>query len=832
MTHRSLRAGSVAGMLLLLAGLALTGCGKKAGGILFPNQRPTVELTNAPVQADRSNPYFYAYRVNWSGNDPDGKIDHYEYCIDPAPGDSVWVSTKKNEEIIFFRASQPDPVTGRGLPTASDFHVFVIKAVDDNKPVGAESPRKDRAFYSFTIAPTVAILNPLPSALLRAQVTPSVRIDWTGSDPDGQFSQKPVQYKYRMIDLSDPDNQIFLSVPDSLRRREVATNWAGWDSTSADTQFVQFTNLTPGKSYLFVVIGFDEAGAYSPVFSLNSNMLQLTAGFASANGPKIHIFNQYIDFVYQSGGYSTDPLRWINIEVPSRIPISVGWEAFPTAGSRIQGFRWMLDGNVNDETPRSDENTDLIHWSQSSPTMPNLTTLPGMRDGDHFFYLECSDNNGQKSLGVLHMIVVTPSFNRELLVLDDTRLEVDKFSAGGCPGVYTLSWPARSEFDTLLFAKGNFPWRCTKNPTTGVVTRPGLFAGYSYDTLGTRLGLENAANSALLSTIGRYRNLVWLVDARGAQFSGDSDQGIQPVTALFSMSGPGRASTLAAYVQLGGRVWLAGGGGAYASLIQFNKKANDQGQTTVFSSTPPQLGELAASRIMFDGAHWQSAIAVTKGSINTFRYEFTVFSGPSNTNPVTHVVRPAWSHFNPFTGTTLGSPNYSRLPAEMRYPTPDLEPLPPTRLSSQAGLFYQGSFPCEYLLQNNSILEDINPDADAVTLASVLDTLYEAQGVVLLTTAVPPRTLPRAPTMTYYHGNQANQFVFTGFAFWNYVRSDAIGLVDFVLQDIWGLTRNTSIDRGSIAPSIRNGGSSPARIVTPAQRTVSARVPASGTTRE
>ena len=86
--------------------------------------------------------------------------------------------------------------------------------------------------------------------------------------------------------------------------------------------------------------------------------------------------------------------------------------------------------------------------------------------------------------------------------------------------------------------------------------------------------------------------------------------------------------------------------------------------------------------------------------------------------------------------------------------------------------------------------------------------------------------------MTYYHGNQANQFVFTGFAFWNYVRSDAIGLVDFVLQDIWGLTRNTSIDRGSIAPSIRNGGSSPARIVTPAQRTVSARVPASGTTRE
>jgi hypothetical protein len=62
------------------------------------------------------------------------------------------------------------------------------------------------------------------------------------------------------------------------------------------------------------------------------------------------------------------------------------------------------------------------------------------------------------------------------------------------------------------------------------------------------------------------------------------------------------------------------------------------------------------------------------------------------------------------------------------------------------------------------------------------------------------------------------------------VRQDCIGLIDFVLQDIWGLSRQP-IDRGSIAPSIKSGGSSPVRIVTPAQRTVSARVP-TGTTRE
>jgi hypothetical protein len=84
--------------------------------------------------------------------------------------------------------------------------------------------------------------------------------------------------------------------------------------------------------------------------------------------------------------------------------------------------------------------------------------------------------------------------------------------------------------------------------------------------------------------------------------------------------------------------------------------------------------------------------------------------------------------------------------------------------------------------------------------------------------------------MTYYHGSQANQFVFSGFAPWSYARQDCLQLVDFVLQDLWGLHRQP-IDRGSIAPFIRNGGSSPTRIVTPAQRTVSARVPSS-TTRE
>jgi hypothetical protein len=836
---KPLRLAAITAVLAALGAAGLIGCSQKVSGTLVPNQPPTVELTNAPVSKDVNSPYFYAYRVNWSGNDPDGRVDHYEYAIDPPHlvvrdtskcnnGDTCWITTTKNEEILFFHATQPDSIKGTNPPTASDPHTFVIRAVDN---MGARSPYKTRSFYSYTIAPTVNIVNPLPSALLRAQVTPSVRVEWEGQDPDGQFTQKPVKYKYLMLDLDDPKNSVFLADPDSLRRQESAKNWAGWDSTRADTQFVQFTNLTPGKSYMFVLIGFDEAGAYSPVFSLNSNCLQLTAGFASSNGPRIHIFNEFIDYVYQSGGYTTDPLREIPVEIPTRAYINVNWEAFPSPGSRIQYFRWMVDGNINDQTPRSDEANDYIHWSQPSPTMPGAVTLRPFTDGDHRFYLECGDNNGQKSLGILKMTAVTPTFNRNLLVIDDTRREPDKIPLRATrPNPYTLPWPSRTELDTFLFAKGGYPWRGTQNPPDntgsggGAISQPGLFAGYEYDTLGTRLGLENPARGVLLSRIGQYKNLVWLVDNDGVT-KDFINPDAYPITALKAMSGPGLASTLEAYTQLGGRVWLAGGGAAYGSLILFDKRTNNQGQTTVFSSLP-QFAELGPSRIMYDGAHWQSSVAVTQSLIQTSRYDYSVkVKHPDDTvHDTTYIVAPAWQHpdhYNP--GTNISSPDYSKLPQQMR-PKAGVDDMPPTRLATQTGLFYQTSFPCEYILDINAIIEDVDPDPLVSREIAVLDTLYMAYGGVLLTAPNP------APTMTYYHGSTAHQFVFTGFSIWSYARQDCMGLVDFVLQDLWNLPRQ-NIDRGSITPATPKGVSRPTRVVTPATRAVSARVP-SGATRE
>src|SRR5262249_4668563 len=157
---------------------------------------------------------------------------------------------------------------------------------------------------------------------------------------------------------------------------------------------------------------------------------------------------------------------------------------------------------------------------------------------------------------VLKLVTITVSLNRDLLVVNDTRLEVDKFlsdPARQTPDQYTTVWPSKTELDTFLFARGGVPWRGTRNPPTGVISPPGLLAGYAYDTLGTRLGFEHSRDAVPLSKLAQYRHVLWLVDSRGATF--DDSQNLFALSALRDMSRPGVASTLDAYVALGGQVW-------------------------------------------------------------------------------------------------------------------------------------------------------------------------------------------------------------------------------------------------------------------------------------
>src|SRR5205814_10423299 len=106
-----------------------------------------------------------------------------------------------------------------------------------------------------------------------------------------------------------------------------------------------------------------------------------------------------------------------------------------------------------------------------------------------------------------------------------------------------------------------------------------------------------------------------------------------------------------AYVQGGGQVWLMGGGAATASIFEFNTTRNDEG-SPVYSNAE---NELVRGRLMYDGAHWQSAFSSAKGVLSFQR------------SPAAEAIAAVpWTHPDHWTGGELHSPDYRRLPAELR----------------------------------------------------------------------------------------------------------------------------------------------------------------------
>jgi hypothetical protein len=745
--------------LLSLAALALALAACETTRNLMPDQPPTVTLTSGPIDTV-SAPQSWLVDIAWTGNDPDGRIDHYEYAIDPPTlkrarlslAETTWVKTTETHVVARFHASHPDSL-GPGA-TASEFHTFVLRAVDDR---GGMSPNVVRAFYAYTVAPDVQITSPGPSVFLPVGIP--FRLSWVGNDPDGGGDNRPSTYRLRFLPLAGGENTEFAVNPDSLLRLGTASGWAGWRTVGGDTTSITVDDaeIQPGTLWLAAVVAVDAAGATTPYLSYDRNLLVFEV--LATGGPAIHVFSTFFDYVSPPSSLSIVP----GPEVAAGQSVSFHVEGIASAGRRITGTRWAVDmADVNDETPRSDPNTDLAHWS--APQTGVIVAAFSLSPGQHQLAVETFDDFGGQSLLFLRLSAIDFPLAQDLLVVNDTRFEVDKFPliGSGTPSPYTRPWPSSSELDTLLFARGGVPWQGTQNPTSGVLSAPGLLAGYAFDTLGTRLGLEHPADGVSLSRLAGYRHVLWLVDANGAQFGPDLIQGVFPVTALRAMSAPGRTSSLSQYIQFGGQVWLAGGGTAYASLVSFDVRSNNVGQTTVFTARD---GELGPGRVMYDAAHVRSALGVTKSAFDFTRSPAAVGG---------------WSGHGP--DGTLSAPDYSRAPASMRRRDPGTDPLPPTRLPNQASLYYPTAYPAGFVLEPNSITEDFDPDPAAERVESALDTVYDVSGGVL--------PIPSAPVMLYYHGRENPPFVYTGFEPWDYTRADCQGLVDFVLGDIWKLPKS------------------------------------------
>jgi hypothetical protein len=821
------RLAAAPALVALAAGLiAAWGCNKKPiVPIVGGNQPPTVRITTAPLDTTELN--YYVITLNWIGFDPDGRVDHFLFAVDPPRdpgGDTLWEPTTDNTLTRSFACPLPDRPDST---KSSDFHVFVIKAVDDD---GAMSPPVARAFWSYTLAPRVEIRVPRASPLVKYYIPPAVLIQWEGFDDDGVFTQKPVKYKFKRLDAT---TEVTLAqadrTPDLVRQYYAPRNWAGWDSLPGDTTQKQYTNLTPvqagsplGGEFMFVVVAFDEAGAYSPLFSRNTNMVYCIVTFAGAQNPKIGLFNDFFLYEYEQGSFRpNDPSQVVQIEVPAgegrNDKLTFNWYADPARDARdnliggpIRSYRWAVDiTDLEDETRRSDEEIDLAHWSQKSVLVTSCRIGPYAGGETHKFYLEAEDINGLISLGTVQFTTVRASFAKPLLIVDDTRYTIDVIQPR--TDCYHPSnrprgnWPTAAELDTFLYAKGGVPWRCYP-PVGAVLTTPGIFNGYPFDTLGTNTGVEDL--SVRLSKLGQYQQVIWLVDGQGALNNESGNDVTAAKTSMRYMNNVRKSNTLGAYVRQGGRVWLVGNA-ATASLINFNQgttlnpgPGNDDQPpipaTLTFRNTD---NELVAGRFVYEQAHWRSEFKqypITGGRIRRYLGRFESAPGI-----------------------------YAGLPAEIQIKSSATDPFPLNRSLTPA-VFYQTQFQVEFLSAANEILEDLDP-GPREDFRSTLDTLYKVTAPGSLQPDTGPGAL-QSVVMTRYHGGDNQEFLLTGFNIWNFRRSQCKALVDFVLQQLWQVypaaPASASLGR-PVPPGVRfpgRGRSAPALIPLPSVRETAAPV--------
>jgi hypothetical protein len=756
--------------LVLGLGLLVGGCEAKLGGIPIPNQLPEVTLTAAP--ADTSARYYYTVTLSWSGFDPDGMVDYVLYAVDPPSGlgeDTTWVSTRDRRITVEFKSGQPSPGADSMLISQSP-HTFVILGVDNR---GAKGPRVSRSFFSYTQAPIVNITNPRPSQLLEFAAIPTLEVSWTGTDPDGQHSKKPIGYKYLLVGASYPIPMTEILLHPSIVTDTFAPDFPatdGWVACSAESTFARFTNLTPGSNYLFIVVAFDEAGAYSPV-SFENNILRFRVGYAGSSGPRFTLFNDFFSYTYSGGGYNTDPSFWVPLEIPTNTRVTINWTAAPPNGANLVGYRWALDiEHLDDETPRSDEFTDLAHWSTmaKSTTSAILGPFAGATQ-DHFLYVEVLDNLGLRSLAIVALHVVQATFDQPLLIVDDTRRTPDGIDPNGQPSKPTGPWPMAAELDTFLYARGNVPW---KDKPLGTLSPAGLFNGYAFDTIGTRL--QKADLTIPLAVIGRYRHVVWLVDGKGGTYRRSPLDLNQPQTSLYYMGTQGHTNTIGAYIAQGGQLWVAGGGIAMASQMPTNVSSNDR-PTITFSAA---AGELIPGRFMYEYPVWRSEIrtAAAVGAVSRYlgRLEGT------------------------------GSV-YDALPPVLETKTPTSDPsfrYAPGRRDNE---YYLTTTDFEFLQKPNNILEDDGTDPQQPHMVAVMDTLYHVDAASLPTDNENPYNV----VMTYYHGAEHSSVVACGFNLWTFKHDQLVQIVDLVLGRLWGLPKSPTAMVS--APRLTSGAATASR---------------------
>jgi len=496
-----------ASALALIAG----GCGPSTEltGTPIPNALPQTMVTGRPPELTEAG---FIVQFFWSGFDPDGRIEKYQWKISnngingvsvqdtltfcPVAGDTLnpWFETTSTDSVFFVSADIPNfPNDREGRNRSYQTHTFWVRAVDDKG--GVDPTPAHISFTSVTLLPTVRLTGPtaVVNQITAERLPTSVSFQFQGDDPDF-VTGLPTHYRYlwkRAIrangqycfvrSVYQAEYEYLASFADSA--------WSSWRPypREDENRRVTLPNQPQFDSqgniiyYLFAVQVQDTAGAVSIGRGYGRQVANVR--ISSNLAPVFTLVETYLGR-FVGGG----PNQQRNFDIAAGQPLNFSWsgDASDYAG-QIVSYRYGW--NVTDVNDPNDPN-----WELPEGNTPQHRRAPqtSFQSGVHTLTVQVTDNSSQVSRWSIILNVVPvpdPENQLPMLWVDDVFDQNSNAWSSAPPNVIPLD---NDQYrDTFWLA---------------ALSGPGGVAGWNPD-LHT---IDTEDSQITYRDAVEFRNLVWI----------------------------------------------------------------------------------------------------------------------------------------------------------------------------------------------------------------------------------------------------------------------------------------------------------------------------------
>ncbi len=406
----------------LAAAVMLAGCSDGVyTGNRNENEAPELWLSSGPVEGDTTG---YQVHFYWSGWDPDGEIDFFEFKVvdgdpigfDPAVLMEEWPKTWGHDSVFSVPADEnPRPWEENPLYTKYDkTHTFFIRAVDLD---GKRSELAYRSFTAWTLAPTIKIERPIGTSRTYSTV---ITFGWTGIDPiDGPNNKQDpdsIRYLWSQVvnkeGIYDPSFNIIADL--NLNPEDYEAMWSPWifyraeGDSGRETMLGDDEILELNRSHIFALMAKDDAGAVTSVFQKDRNVRQFLVSFKS--GPLLNVSELYLG----SNKFLGPDMNYVQTDLPPGVPLNFNWTATAEDyGGEIQSYRYGWDIQQID---------DPSQWDVIASPFIKTAEPKTYYSGVHRFLVEVVDNGQKITYGKIEITIIPFSMERNLLWVDDYPL--------------------------------------------------------------------------------------------------------------------------------------------------------------------------------------------------------------------------------------------------------------------------------------------------------------------------------------------------------------------------------------------------------------------------